>query len=116
VTLNDQDLGVLWKPPFRVDATAALKTGTNRLAIAITNLWPNRLIGDDRLPDDGTWQETSHGQHRTAWPDWLMKGQPMPDRRTTFVTWKHWTRNDALLNSGLIGPVRLKTLVRVPLK
>ncbi len=38
--------GVLWKPPFQVDVTEALKAGSNHVEIKVTNLWPNRMIGD----------------------------------------------------------------------
>jgi hypothetical protein len=50
VELNGQDLGVLWKEPFRVEITGAAKAGTNHLSLRITNLWPNRLIGDLSVP------------------------------------------------------------------
>ena len=33
VSLNGQDLGVLWKPPFRVNITAAARPGINRLVV-----------------------------------------------------------------------------------
>jgi hypothetical protein len=46
VTVNGRSLGVLWKAPFKVDLTPALKAGANRLEVKVTNLWPNRLIGD----------------------------------------------------------------------
>ncbi|MDZ7783903.1 MAG: hypothetical protein U5K56_13540 [Halioglobus sp.] len=46
VTVNGQSLGVLWKPPFRVEVTAALRAGANRIVVEVTNLWVNRLIGD----------------------------------------------------------------------
>ena len=52
VSLNGQDFGVLWKPPFRVNVTAAAKPGVNKLVVKVTNLWPNRLIGDEQLPPD----------------------------------------------------------------
>ena len=32
VSLNGQDFGVLWKPPFRVNVTAAAKPGVNKLS------------------------------------------------------------------------------------
>ena len=52
--LNGQDLGILWKAPFRVDITKVAKAGDNELEVRVTNLWPNRLIGDEqyagRLP------------------------------------------------------------------
>ena len=83
VVVNGQAFAPLWRPPYRVDVTDALKHGdvANELEIRVTNLWPNRLIGDDALP---------------------------PDRRTTSTTWRHWTKDDALLPSGLLGPVRLR--------
>jgi hypothetical protein len=46
VSLNGKNLGIVWKAPFRVDVTSALKPGTNRLQVKVTNLWVNRLIGD----------------------------------------------------------------------
>ena len=105
VRLNGQDLGILWKPPFRLNATAALKPGANRLEVRVTNLWPNRMIGDERLPDSTRW-----GRRGLIgrWPDWLLKGEPRPDGRVTFCTRKAYTKNDPLLPSGLLGPVRLR--------
>jgi hypothetical protein len=46
VWVNDQHLGVLWKPPFNIDITRAVHAGHNRLRLAVTNTWRNRLIGD----------------------------------------------------------------------
>jgi hypothetical protein len=103
VWLNGKPLGILWKPPFRVNITGAAKPGKNKLEIKITNLWPNRLIGDEQLPDDREWV----GKRLRAWPQWVLDGKPSPTGRFTFTTWHHWTKDDALLESGLIGPVRL---------
>src|SRR5262249_16190651 len=33
VSLNGQNLGVLWKPPFRVNITSAARPGTNSLVV-----------------------------------------------------------------------------------
>jgi hypothetical protein len=112
VTLNGRDLGVLWKPPFRVNVTSAAKPGTNRLEIRITNLWPNRLIGDEQLPSDRTW----NGMQLAAWPQWVLDGKPSPTGRFTFTTWHHWTKDSRLLESGLIGPVMLRSAEIVPAK
>jgi hypothetical protein len=46
VTLNGRNLGILWKEPFQVDITDALRTGRNTLEVKVTNLWNNRLMGD----------------------------------------------------------------------
>src|SRR5439155_9775730 len=51
VTLNGTDLGVLWKPPFRAEITGCVKPGGNHLEVKLTNLWPNRMIGDQTLPE-----------------------------------------------------------------
>ena len=87
VKLNGQDLGILWKPPFRVDITSALRPSHNQLAVRVTNLWPNRLIGDAALPED---------------------------KRYTWTTFQPYKPDDPLLESGLLGPVRLVPVVRVP--
>ena len=51
----------LWKEPFRVEVTEAVQEGENDLEIKVTNLWPNRLIGDQKLPekDRTTWTSIS---------------------------------------------------------
>ena len=51
VTVNGRTFPVLWQPPYRLDVTDALAGGadTLNLEIKVTNLWPNRLIGDDTL-------------------------------------------------------------------
>ena len=105
VTLNGRNFGVLWKPPFRVNITAAAKPGVNMLVVKVTNLWPNRLIGDEQLPPDREW----NGKQLKAWPQWLLDGQPSPTGRLTFITWHHWTKDSPLLESGLLGPVTLRT-------
>jgi hypothetical protein len=104
VKLNGTDLGILWKPPFRVDIAAAAKPGTNHLEVSITNLWPNRLIGDAQLPEDVEW----NGMKLVRWPQWLLDGKPSPTGRLTFTTWRHITKDMPLLPSGLIGPVTLQ--------
>jgi hypothetical protein len=109
VTLNGQDLGILWKPPFRVDVSHALKAGENQLQVKVINLWPNRLIGDEQLPDDCEWRThgAGYGDPLLKWPEWLVEGKPRPTSRIAFSTWKHWQKEAGLLESGLIGPVRI---------
>jgi hypothetical protein len=112
IELNGQSLGVLWKPPFRVNATRAARAGANRLVVKVTNLWPNRLIGDEQLPPDTEW----NGKQLKAWPQWLLEGKSSPTGRLTFTTWHHWYKDSPLLESGLLGPVTLHTAEVIPAK
>jgi hypothetical protein len=50
VKVNGKSAGLTWAPPYRLDVTAALKPGANKLEIAVTNEWTNRQIGDRLLP------------------------------------------------------------------
>jgi alpha-L-rhamnosidase len=108
VTLNGQRMGVLWKSPFRMNVTSALRAGQNTLEIAVANLWVNRLIGDQQLPSDC--ERNSRGALK-SWPQWLLDGKGSPTGRFTFTTWELWHKDDALVDSGLIGPVQLRTIV-----
>ncbi len=80
VWVNGKPVGeILWKPPYRADVTAALVPGKNHLEIKVTNLWPNRLIGDQQ-PNAKPY----------AWVDY----RPFKD-------------STPLLESGLLGPVKV---------
>jgi hypothetical protein len=48
--VNDTDLGILWKRPYRVEISDVLKPGVNVLRIEVANTWANGLAGDARLP------------------------------------------------------------------
>jgi hypothetical protein len=117
VEINAQNLGVLWKPPFHLDNTPALRPGINRLAISITNLWANRLIGDEQLPDDCELRDPVVRPTPLAkWPEWFLKGQPRPSARYTLVSWRHYRGDSPLLDSGLLGPVALHVAKRVSVR
>jgi hypothetical protein len=110
VRLNGKDLGLLWKPPFRVDITPAARHGENKLEVLVTNQWVNRLIGDEQLPPENEY--LPDGVIKVI-PEWYLQGKPKPPgARITFATWKHYTKDSPLLVSGLVGPVRLRTAVR----
>jgi hypothetical protein len=104
VSVNGKKVATLWKPPFEVDITDRLRPGGNELEISVTNLWPNRLIGDERYPQIA---ELNSWGIPKEWPEWLYKGDPNPGPRRTFTTRKIYEATDPLLPSGLIGPVRL---------
>ena len=80
IRLNGKNLGVVWTVPFRVEATEVLKPTGNDLEIEVVNLWPNRLIGDARLPEA---------------------------KQLTTTNVKKFKPDSALLPSGLLGPVAL---------
>lgn len=101
---NGSDLGLMWKPPFRADVTDLIKAGENRLEVKVVNLWPNRMIGDELLPEDS--QRNANGTLK-EWRDWLAEGKPSPTGRQTFTSWRLWKKDDPLLQSGLLGPVRI---------
>ena len=104
VQLNGKDLGILWKPPYRVDVTDALKAGENTLKIAVVNLWINRLIADSAKPDDSKRDDKGSLQR---WPDWVLSGGEPPGGRHTFVTIPLWKADEERLPSGLLGPVSI---------
>jgi hypothetical protein len=80
VRLNGKGLGVLWSFPFRVEVTDALRPAGNILEIDVVNFWPNRIIGDQHLP---------------------------PGERRTRTNIRKLTSETPLVESGLLGPVRL---------
>jgi hypothetical protein len=80
VIVNGKSLGIVWKQPFLVDVTNALKAGENKIEVKVTNLWVNRLIGD---------------------------AQPGVANKITYTTMPFYQANSKLLPSGLLGPVRI---------
>jgi hypothetical protein len=113
VTLNGKRLGTLWKAPFEVDVTEAVKAGDNLLEVKVVNLWINRQIGDELLPEDS---DRNPDGTLKAWPDWLQEGRRSPTGRYTFTSWRLWKKNDDLVPSGLLGPVELRVIKSVTLK
>lgn len=80
VSVNGKNLGQVWHAPYRIDATGALKPGTNQISIQVTNLWVNRIIGDQ---------------------------QPGAEKKYTFPDVAAYKAGSPLLASGLLGPVEL---------
>jgi hypothetical protein len=133
VTVNGKDLGVVWKEPYRVDITDVVKPGANAVSLAVTNLWANRMIADASLPEEGNfvdaeWQigETLAADGKkvpvmarkiTALPDWYKAGEAKPaGGRVTFTPWTFYGKDEPLLDSGLLGPVRLVFAQEVAVK
>jgi hypothetical protein len=118
VTLNGISLGVLWKPPFITNISKAVRPGKNKLVVKVTNLWANRLIGDEQEPSDLKWdtklaglssvKNAMAGYKLMELPTWFTEGKPRPSSgRYTFTTFNYFTKDSPLLESGLIGPVKL---------
>jgi len=51
VSVNDIPCGTAWTYPYRVNISKAIKKGDNKITVAVTNTWANRLMGDHRLPE-----------------------------------------------------------------
>ncbi len=83
VSIDGQDLGTVWTFPFRVIVPAKLLSeGSHLLEVKVTNVWNNRLVGDQFLPEEERLTRTN------------MKGQH--------------TKSSPLVPSGLLGPVNLQ--------
>jgi hypothetical protein len=78
--VNGKYLGILWKTPFKVDLTGVLKPGSNQLVVQVTNLWVNRLIGDQQF---------------------------YAVKKYTFTDFAPYKVDSPLLPSGLLGPLRI---------
>ncbi len=87
VRLNGIDLGVVWTRPARIDISKVAHAGDNNLEISVVNLWPNRLIGDEALPQAARYTQTNAHKFNSATP---------------------------LLRSGLIGPVTVEREIPSP--
>ncbi|MFM8983256.1 MAG: glycosylhydrolase-like jelly roll fold domain-containing protein, partial [Spartobacteria bacterium] len=113
VRLNGRDLGVVWTAPWGVEIPAGLLKPTgNELAIEVTNVWANRLIGDEQEPPDCEWLpgHMGNGGYLKRFPDWFVKNEPRPSKgRFCFTTWNYFTKNSPLIPSGLLGPVTIST-------
>lgn len=79
VIVNGQSAGILWRAPFRCRVDKLLHKGDNTIQVKVTNLWVNRLIGDE---------------------------QPGA-KRLTWTSRKFYDSTDPLRQSGMLGPAIL---------
>ncbi len=90
VFVNGQSLGVVWKPPYRVDISEVVKAGVNKLEVEIANTWANRLVGDALGSDGERYCRTNITRSGTPGKAW---------------------KDVPLHQSGLLGPVKLTMVV-----
>ncbi len=111
VIVNGVDCGTAWCPPYEVQLPkGSVRGGENTLVIEFTNVWANRLIGDEQEPLDCVFEKAPYpvGGYLAQFPDWFVKGEARPSSgRECFVTWNYFTKDSPLVPSGLLGPIRL---------
>jgi hypothetical protein len=83
VTVNGTGFPTLWKYPYQLDITPALRQGTNELKVRVTNSWNNRLVGEAQMAPE----------QRRSWSSTNQVGAGHP-----------------LLPAGLLGPVTLRKM------
>lgn len=101
VWLNGRDLGVVWTAPWRVNIGDAVQEKGNRLEIEIVNLWPNRLIGDGKLPKEQRRTVTNVRTYEAVVSGDIQFTCPSCEER------KKTGKAPELLPSGLLGPVTI---------
>jgi hypothetical protein len=89
VRINGEVAQTVWKQPWSVRIDGLLHSGANTIEIDVTNLWPNRLIGDV---------------------------QSATERHYTWTNIRYYKKDSALLPSGLLGPISLKPLYSISFK
>ena len=112
VVLNGHDVGTAWCEPYEVFLPpGVVKEGTNALEIEFTNVWANRLIGDEQEPPDCAFAQAPYpgGDYLTRFPDWFKEGmETRPSKgRVCFTDWNYFKKDAKLVPSGLLGPVVL---------
>ena len=125
VFLDGERIGALWHAPYRIELPRAPKPGRHALKVRVTNAWTNRLIGDEKEPDDcilskkmlgfgvqfvqseGVKREIPHGRAVVRIPDEILKNAPRSVNRFAFSSWRYILSDKDLRPAGLLGPVRL---------
>ena len=81
VAVNGIPVQTMWRAPFVARIDPVLHSGDNTLEIQVTNLWPNRIIGDL---------------------------QPGSTARYTHTNVRAYTKDSPLLPSGILEPVTIQ--------
>jgi hypothetical protein len=104
VTVNGSNLGVVWLPPYRVEISGAVRSGSNRLEIRVANLWADRLNADSLRPESDRLTRSNLDRIQTDPTSDSSYGR-VPRGKTRPV----YTEMPPLMRSGLFGPVRIIT-------
>jgi hypothetical protein len=88
VRINGKNAGILWKSPYVVRVDGLLHEGENVIEVDVTNLWPNRLIGD---------------------------AQVLTGKHYTWTNIRKYTKDSPLLPSGMMGPVEVEPVYEMSL-
>jgi hypothetical protein len=95
IRINGKTVATQWMPPFRADVTDYVRQGENTLEVDVTNMWVNRLIGDQQLPKN----------EKKTWT--VLEGNGEFARLKT---------DACLRKSGLLGPVTIHYSTMCPVK
>ena len=112
VKVNGCDRGIVWRKPWRIDVTSALKGGENTLEITVVNKWSNRMIGDERKDGiyPGKWNTFRDKLYLQGnYPPLFAAEGRSPDGYYAYSTLRTFRKDDKLFPAGLLGPVRLVT-------
>lgn len=82
VKINGIEIGTTWISPYKLEASKAIKNGKNTIEVEVVNVWRNRITGDKTLPEKD---------------------------KTTWLLVDKITSEEALISSGLLGPVTIKS-------
>ncbi len=112
VILNGKHLETLWCEPYEILLPDnAVKRGENILVVEFTNVWANRLIGDEQEAPDCEFSAAPYpgGTYLTKFPGWFKEGiSTRPSKgRKCFTDWNYFTKDSPLVPSGLVGPVEI---------
>jgi len=84
VKVNGQYVGGVWTAPWRLEVTDWVLEGTNQIEVEVVNTWGNRIVGDLNLPED---------------------------QRKIWLLHNGWNAKSDLPASGLVGPVRIESML-----
>jgi len=59
ISVNGNDCGIVWIPPYKARITPYLEAGTNNITVEVINTWNNRIVGDIRNPDKKPFANTN---------------------------------------------------------